>query len=101
MIKREMYLDQIRKITGTDFIKVIIGLRRCGKTSLLKSIMEDLQNQGINKKNIIYISFELVEYKNNRNKVEIICPVHGSFYQYPHDHLNGCGCPKCKGRKAK
>ncbi len=64
MIKREMYLDQIRKITGTDFIKVIIGLRRCGKTSLLKSIMEDLQNQGINKKNIIYISFELVEYKN-------------------------------------
>lgn len=46
-------------------------------------------------------SYELVEYKNNRNKVEIICPVHGSFYQYPHDHLNGCGCPKCKGRKAK
>ena len=64
MIKREMYLDQIRQIIGTDFIKVIIGLRRCGKTSLLKSIMEELQNQGINKKNIIYISFELVEYKN-------------------------------------
>ncbi|WP_405306999.1 ATP-binding protein [Methanobrevibacter sp.] len=64
MIKREMYLDQIRQIIGTDFIKVIVGLRRCGKTSLLKSIMEELQNQGINKENIIYISFELVEYKN-------------------------------------
>lgn len=64
MIKREMYLDQIRKIMGTDFIKVIVGLRRCGKTSLLKSIMEELQNQGVNKQNIIYISFELVEYKN-------------------------------------
>jgi len=64
MIKREMYLDQIRKIMGTDFIKVIVGLRRCGKTSLLKSIMDELQNQGINKQNIIYISFELVEYKN-------------------------------------
>jgi len=59
-----MYLDQIRKIMGTDFIKVIVGLRRCGKTSLLKSIMDELQNQGINKQNIIYISFELVEYKN-------------------------------------
>lgn len=64
MIKREMYLDQIRKIMGTDFIKVIVGLRRCGKTSLLKSIVDELQNQGINKQNIIYISFELVEYKN-------------------------------------
>ena len=64
MIKRELYLDQIRQIMGTDFIKVIVGLRRCGKTSLLKSIMEELQNQGINNQNIIYISFELVEYKN-------------------------------------
>lgn len=64
MIKREMYLDQIRQIIGTDFIKVIVGLRRCGKTSLLKSIIAELQNQGVNKQNIIYISFELVEYKN-------------------------------------
>lgn len=43
-------------------------------------------------------SYSLVEYKNNRSKVEIICPIHGSFFQSPHDHLNGCGCPKCKGR---
>lgn len=41
-------------------------------------------------------SYKKVEYKNNRSKVEIICPIHGSFFQNPHDHLNGCGCPKCK-----
>ena len=64
MIKRELYLDQIRQIMGKDFIKVIVGLRRCGKTSLLKSIMEELQKQGVDEENIIYISFELVEYKN-------------------------------------
>lgn len=64
MIKREMYLDQIRQIIGTDFIKVIVGLRRCGKTSLLKSVIEELQNQGVNNENIIYISFESIEYKN-------------------------------------
>ena len=57
MIKRELYLEQIRQIIGTDFIKVIVGLRRCGKTSLLKSIMGELQNQGVNEENIIYISF--------------------------------------------
>lgn len=64
MIKRELYLEQIRNLFGTDFIKVIVGLRRCGKTSLLKSIIEELQIQGVKKENIIYISFELVEYKN-------------------------------------
>ena len=64
MIKRELYLEQIRQIMGTDFIKVIVGVRRCGKTSLLKSIMEELQNQEVNNENIIYVSFELVEYKN-------------------------------------
>ena len=64
MIKRELYLEQIRHLFGTDFIKVIVGLRRCGKTSLLKSIIEELQNQGVKEENIIYISFELVKYKN-------------------------------------
>ena len=64
MIKRELYLDQIRNLFGTDFIKVIVGLRRCGKTSLMKSIIEELQNQGVKEENIIYISFEQVQYKN-------------------------------------
>ena len=41
-------------------------------------------------------NYELVEYINNRTKVMIICPIHGVFEQTPHDHLNGCGCPKCK-----
>ncbi|MBQ6344658.1 MAG: ATP-binding protein [Methanobrevibacter sp.] len=64
MIKRELYLDKIRNLFGTDFIKVIVGLRRCGKTSLMKSIIEELQDQGVKKENIIYISFEQVQYKN-------------------------------------
>ena len=49
MIKRELYLEQIRHLFGTDFIKVIVGLRRSGKTSLLKSIIEELQNQDVKK----------------------------------------------------
>lgn len=64
MIKREVYLEQIRNLFGSDFIKVIVGLRRSGKTSLLKSVIEELKGQGIKTENIIYISFESVEYKN-------------------------------------
>lgn len=34
-------------------------------------------------------------YTTAFNKVKIICPVHGVFYQVAHEHLRGCGCPKC------
>lgn len=38
-----------------------------------------------------------VNYKNSREKVCIICPEHGEFYQVPNSHLAGHGCPKCSG----
>jgi hypothetical protein len=36
-----------------------------------------------------------VEYKHSKQKVKIVCPIHGNFYQIPAGHLNGKGCPKC------
>jgi hypothetical protein len=39
--------------------------------------------------------YNLVDYKNNKTLVEIICPVHGIFKLRPNDHLNGQGCKKC------
>lgn len=71
MIKREFYLNQISNLFDTDFIKVIVGLRRCGKTSFLKSIIDELQNNGVNPENIFYISFESVEYKNVLNSSQL------------------------------
>lgn len=64
MYKRELYLNQLDSLIDTDFIKVIVGMRRCGKTSLLKSFIEELFKKGIKKDNIIYISFESIKYKN-------------------------------------
>lgn len=43
--------------------------------------------------------YSKVNYINNREKVEIICPIHGSFYQKPNSHLSGQGCPECSGNK--
>lgn len=40
-------------------------------------------------------SYEKVEYKNNNTNVNITCPVHGSFWQTPSNHLQGAGCPEC------
>lgn len=39
--------------------------------------------------------YSKVSYVNNHTKVEIICPVHGSFFQIPNAHLGGQGCPIC------
>lgn len=40
--------------------------------------------------------YSLVDYKNNKTKVKIICNEHGVFETTPEWHLNGCGCPKCE-----
>ena len=39
---------------------------------------------------------DMLERRNN-NKVPIICPIHGEFWQYLSNHYKGCGCPKCGG----
>ncbi len=41
--------------------------------------------------------YDLSNYINRSSKINIICREHGSFYQTPHQHLQGKGCPKCKG----
>lgn len=64
MYKRNLYLNQLDSLLNKDFIKVIVGMRRCGKTYLLKSFIEELLKKGVKKDNIIYISFESIKYKN-------------------------------------
>ena len=62
MIKREKYLSKIRGFYNSDLIKVIIGIRRCGKSVLLKQIIDELKNMEIDDSHIIYINFEDVDY---------------------------------------
>ena len=58
MIKRKTYLDQIIPLIDKPLIKVITGVRRSGKTVLLKQIQEYLLLNGRDKGHIVYISFE-------------------------------------------
>lgn len=43
--------------------------------------------------------YNLVEYKQSKIKVKIICPIHGVIQQYPHVHLKGFGCNKCAHKR--
>lgn len=63
MIKRPFYLKELIKLKDTDFIKVITGVRRSGKSVLMQLYYEFLLEQDITSDNIIYINFESFEYQ--------------------------------------
>ena len=46
-------------------------------------------------------NYSKVVYNKSNQKVEIICPKHGSFFQKPTNHKKGAGCPHCNYRKQK
>ncbi len=72
MIKRENYLKKIRPfINEYSLIKIIYGHRRCGKSVLLSQIIEELKAKGIKDNNIIYISFESVEWNHIKNEIDL------------------------------
>lgn len=62
MLRRTLYLNKLDKFKDSDLIKVITGVRRSGKTCLLKQYIDDLKNQGIPEKNIIFISLESANF---------------------------------------
>ena len=63
MIKRELYMKQIRPFIGKDLVKVMTGIRRCGKSSLLKLMVEHLKECGVEEEQIIEMNFESHAYK--------------------------------------
>lgn len=62
MIKREMYLEKIRNSYDSELIKVIVGVRRSGKSVLMTQIIDELKEKGIDEEHIIYINFEDYDY---------------------------------------
>ncbi|MBQ0014590.1 MAG: ATP-binding protein [Oscillospiraceae bacterium] len=62
---REIYLNKIRGFYhDTELIKVITGVRRCGKSCLMKTIMEELLDAGISPSNVVYINLDKRGFKS-------------------------------------
>ena len=65
MINRPLYTEKIMAYTDTPFVKVLTGVRRCGKSTILKMIMEKLQNEmGISVDQIVSMRFDSMEYED-------------------------------------
>ena len=64
MIKREMYMNRIRPFIGTDLIKVMTGIRRCGKSVMLELIKDELLESGVSSSQFVSINFEDLNYSH-------------------------------------
>ncbi len=61
MLKREIYLSRIRGFYDSDLVKILVGIRRCGKSVILTQIMDELKERKIDNSHIIYLNFEFIE----------------------------------------
>lgn len=64
MLLREDYLSKIRGFYDSDLIKILVGIRRCGKSVILNQITEELKDKRkIDEEHIIFINFEFIEFE--------------------------------------
>ena len=64
MINRPMYVDKIMAYVDTPFVKILTGVRRCGKSTILKMIIEELKKRGISDNHIVSYRFDSMEYED-------------------------------------
>lgn len=77
------------------------GCQKCSIARTTKNNTKSIE-EFIEKANEIHdglYDYNLIDYKNNRTNIKIICKLHGIFLQMPMHHLNGHGCSKCAGCK--
>jgi hypothetical protein len=83
--------------TTPSFIKKIFGNSSNLKNPKITDFIEKAKSVHEDK----YDYSQIIEWKGNKSKVPIVCPVHGTFWQIPISHIYGCGCKACGYDKQK
>lgn len=78
MIYRPQYVEKIMKYTDEPFVKILTGVRRCGKSTILKMIMEELLNRGVCEERILSYRFDSMEYEDMTAK-ELFAEIKGKL----------------------
>ncbi len=98
LYKRENYLQKVRGFYhDTGLIKVITGVRRCGKSCFMQTIAEEIQESGVPAENIIYINLDKRGFRNIKSAdqldalIEQTCAVNGKKYLFIDEIQNVSG----------
>lgn len=71
LINRPEYLNQLIEHKDVDLVKIVTGIRRCGKSSLLDLFHNHLLSSGVNEDHIIHMNLESLKYRNITNYTEL------------------------------
>ena len=71
MLIRENYLRKIRPFYNNELVKIIVGIRRCGKSTILKQIQFEIQNNGVDANHILFINFEDMAFSKIKNENDL------------------------------
>ena len=71
MVNRKLYLDKVCNFIDKDVIKIITGIRRCGKSYLFKLIIRELKERGVDESDILLIDFELPKYNSIETREQL------------------------------
>ena len=83
MISRESYIKEIRPFYESDLIKIITGIRRCGKSVVMEQVRDEISLQG---KKIIYLNFELRSVSAKiSNDIELISFIENEMQSFPNE----------------
>ena len=85
--KRDRYLNKLIAFQDTEPVKVVTGIRRCGKSSILKLMILHLKESGIKDDQILAMNFESYAFKNMSSD---------DFYGYVREQIKGCICSLMK-----
>ncbi|MFA6661381.1 MAG: AAA family ATPase, partial [Bacilli bacterium] len=77
MLNRPLYYEKMRPFINKPFIKVITGIRRCGKSTMMLMIQQLLKEEGVAGKQIISINFESMKYYDLRTSLALYTYVSG------------------------
>ena len=83
LINRPEYLEQLIQNKDVDLVKIVTGIRRCGKSSLLDLFHQYLSDNGVSEANIIHMNMESLRYRNLSNYL--------AFYDYVSERIEKSG----------
>lgn len=81
MIYRKRYMEKLLPFVGTPFVKILTGIRRCGKSTILQMLQEELLRRGVKPEQILFYRFDSMEYEDLTTASAMFRELRSKLYQ--------------------